>query len=255
MSCSAAIRRSATCRAWRRLPRALRAAVARRLAAGGVRSRKLADFLDHARDLHGLCSLQRRVFSVDRSQALLRPDARAAAGGGLIHHPRLADLPGDLAGADAFQIISAWELDTYMADVLLRDSDVMSMAHSLELRVPFIDRPFIEWLWVQPARFKAGRGQTKSALAHALTGLLPSEILQRKKRGFTLPFAVWMRRELRPFLEDTFATAAVERTGVLDAAAVQACWRGFQDGGDDREWSRVWSLAVLIAFLNRPAAP
>ena len=138
-----------------------------------------------------------------------------------------------------------------MADVLLRDSDVMSMAHSLELRVPFIDGPFIEWLWAQPARFKAGGGQTKSALAGALHGSLPEAILRREKQGFTLPFPVWMRRELRPFLEDTFATASIARTGLLDAAPVQAFWRSFLAGKDDREWSRVWSLAVLIAFINR----
>jgi asparagine synthase (glutamine-hydrolysing) len=163
-------------------------------------------------------------------------------------------LSHELAGADPFQIISAWELRTYMADVLLRDSDVMSMAHSLELRVPFIDRPFIDWLWSQPARFKAGGGQTKSALADALAGVLPEDIRQRKKRGFTLPFSVWMRRELKPFLDDTFAAAFIERTGLLDAAAVSAFWRGFLAGREDREWSRVWSLAVLIAFLNRRTA-
>jgi asparagine synthase (glutamine-hydrolysing) len=236
---------------WRVLPAALRALVVDQLAQGGVRQRKLADFLAHARDLHDLCSLQRRVFSTALGHSLLHPDARAAANGIRPHHPAFEQLSKELAGADAFQIISAWELRTYMADVLLRDSDVMSMAHSLELRVPFIDRPFIDWLWAQPARFKAGGGQTKAALANALRSVLPAEIRRRKKRGFTLPFSVWMRRELRPFLDDTFAVAAIERTGLLDATAVSAFWRSFLAGGDDREWSRVWSLAVLIAFLNR----
>jgi asparagine synthase (glutamine-hydrolysing) len=239
---------------WRVLPRAWREAVTRRLLRGSVRQRKLADMLAQARDLHGLCSLQRRVFSSALGHSLLHADARAMVGGALSHHPRLADLPGELAGADLFQTISAWELRTYMADVLLRDSDVMSMAHSLELRVPFIDSPFIEWLWAQPARFKASGGQAKSALADALRGLLPEEIRRREKRGFTLPFAVWMRRELQPFLDDTFAPASIERTGLLDASAVRTFWRSFLAGSEDRAWSHVWSLAVLIAFLNRPAA-
>jgi asparagine synthase (glutamine-hydrolysing) len=239
---------------WRMLPAALRALVVDQLARGGVRQRKLADFLAHARDLQGLCSLQRRVFSNQLGRSLLHRDARATAADVLPHHPALDQLSHELAGADPFQIISAWELRTYMADVLLRDSDVMSMAHSLELRVPFIDRPFIDWLWSQPARFKAGGGQTKSALADALAGVLPEDIRQRKKRGFTLPFSVWMRRELKPFLDDTFAAAFIERTGLLDAAAVSAFWRGFLAGREDREWSRVWSLAVLIAFLNRRTA-
>jgi asparagine synthase (glutamine-hydrolysing) len=236
---------------WRMLPAAVRETVTRRLARSGVRRRKLADFLAQAHDLHDLCSLQRRVFSSALGQSLLHPDVRARLGGAFFHHPRLDELRGELAGADPFQTISAWELRTYMADMLLRDSDVMSMAHSLELRVPFIDGPFIEWLWAQPARFKAGGGQAKSALADALRGLLPEAIRRREKQGFTLPFPVWMRRELRPFLEDTFATASLERTSLLDATAVAAYGRNFLAGGNDREWSRVWSLAVLIAFLNR----
>jgi asparagine synthase (glutamine-hydrolysing) len=236
---------------WRMLPAVLRRTITQRLARGGVRQRKLADFLTHARDVHGLCSLQRRVFSTALSRSLLHPDVRAATGESDPHHARLADLPAELGGADTFQTISAWELRTYMADVLLRDSDVMSMAHSLELRVPFIDRPFVEWLWAQPARFKAGGGQAKSALADALRGLLPDEIRRREKRGFTLPFAVWMKGDLKPFLDDTFAKPSIDRTGLLDAPAVQTFWRAFLDGTDNREWSRVWSLAVLVAFLNR----
>ena len=84
-----------------------------------------------------------------------------------------------------------------------------------------------------------------------MRGLLPEAIRRREKHGFTLPFPVWMRRELRPFLDDTFAATSIARTGLLDAAPVQAFWRSFLAGRDDREWSRVWSLAVLIAFINR----
>ncbi len=236
---------------WNALPASWRRAAARGLTRGGVRRRKLGDFLGHAHDLHGLCSLQRRVFSADLGRSLLHADVRATVAASP-HHPRLADLPAEVGGADAFQIISAWELRTYMADVLLRDSDVMSMAHSLELRVPFIDGPFVSWLWAQPARFKAG-GPVKAALAAALEPVLPAAIRQRPKRGFTLPFAVWLRRELKPFVEDTLAPSSVSRTGLLEASAVQTFWREFESGHDDRAWSRVWSLAVLVAFLNRRA--
>ena len=161
---------------WRLLPIPLREAITRRLSRSGVRQRKLADFLLHARNLDELCSLQRRVFSTPLGYSLLRTEVREALGAAECHHPVAGRLSAELAGADHFQTISAWELRTYMADVLLRDSDVMSMAHSIELRVPFIDAPFVEWLWAQPARFKAGGGQPKSALADALRGLLPEEI-------------------------------------------------------------------------------
>jgi asparagine synthase (glutamine-hydrolysing) len=138
-----------------------------------------------------------------------------------------------------------------MADVLLRDSDVMSMRHSLELRVPFVDRQFIDWLWAQPAEFKSTPSSPKSALAEATKDLLPASLLTRPKRGFTLPFALWMKRELRPFLDETFSNASLDQSGLFNRPAAQQLWRGFLQQDDSREWSRLWSLAVLVAFVNR----
>ena len=237
--------------AWGLLPAAARSALIARLQKGTTWTRKLADFLQHGRNLPELAALQRRVFSESTRRSLLSPDALLALGQRAPHHPELAALATDLQGAGTFETISAWELRTYMADVLLRDSDVMSMRHSLELRVPFVDRPLIEWLWRQPAAFKRGRVGTKSALAAAVRDLLPPGLAGRAKRGFSLPFAVWMRRELRPFLEETFSDGSVKRSGLFARQPVQALWRDFLAGTDAREWSRVWSLAVLVAFANR----
>jgi hypothetical protein len=140
-----------------------------------------------------------------------------------------------------------------MADLLLRDSDVMSMRHSLELRVPFVDRPLVEWLWRQPPALKFGVPVEKNALRRALADLLPPALLSRPKRGFSLPFPVWMRRELRPFLEDAFSAANVKHTGLFETAQVQHFWRNFLRRQDSREWSRVWSLAMLLQFARQPA--
>ena len=240
---------------WRRLPAFARNSLIEKLRRGDTRRRKLADFLRHARDLPDLASLQRRVFDGATRRSLLHPDVNRALSNPRAHHPELDSLRSELAAAGQFETISAWELRTYMADVLLRDSDVMSMRHSLELRVPFIDRPFIEWLWQQPARFKDEQNPPKAALAAAVRDILPPDLLHRRKQGFTLPFAVWMKRELQPFLEDTFAVESVNRSGLFEPEAAQTLWRGFVSGHDEREWSRVWSLAVLIAFANRRARP
>jgi len=147
---------------------------------------------------------------------------------------------------------SAAELRGYMTDVLLRDSDVMSMRHSLELRVPFVDHPLVTWLARQPTEYKSTPASPKSALAHAVKDLLPPALLKRPKRGFTLPFAQWMRGPLKPFLDDTFSNASLGRSGLFSTSAVQAHWQGFIANNDTREWSRIWSLAMLIAFINRP---
>ena len=184
-------------------------------------------------------------------RSLLGPAALAAIGDGDPFHPELGALRADLPTASPRGLASAWELRTYMADLLLRDSDVMSMRHSLELRVPFVDRPLIEWLWRQPDAFRFTPGRPKDALAAAVADLLPPGLRERPKRGFSLPMPVWMRRELKPFLDETFSEQSVQQSGLFQRGVVQSTWENFLRSDDRREWSRVWSLAVLIAFVNR----
>jgi asparagine synthase (glutamine-hydrolysing) len=233
---------------WRALPSPLRNAVLRHWERGDTRHRKLADTLRHGLQPAALALLQRRIFAESTRRSLLSPDAMAA----YAPHPAEAALADQLPAADHFAIASAAELRGYMTDVLLRDSDVMSMRHSLELRVPFVDRPLVTWLARQPTVFKSTPHRPKAALAEAVRDLLPPALLTRAKRGFTLPFAQWMRGPLRPFLDETFSSASVNRSGLFSAPAVSAFWQGFLANNDPREWPRVWSLALLIAFINRP---
>jgi len=240
---------------WRTLPRSWRQRIISRLRGGDTRKQKLADFLRYARDIHELGSMQRRVYAEPRRRSLLAESIAEDVASRGPFHPELSALRSDLAESDPFEIASAWELRTYMADVLLRDSDSMSMRHSLELRVPFVDRPFIEWLWRQPTAFKNTARNPKDILAAAAADLLPPELRGQQKRGFSLPMDLWMRRELKPFLDETFSDASVGRSGMFASMAVQSQWQGFLACNDIREWSRVWSLAVLIAFVNRKAPP
>jgi asparagine synthase (glutamine-hydrolysing) len=239
-------------RGWRCVPSPLRRAAISRLGRGDIRQRKLADVLAHARTLHEVAALQRRVFSQPAIELLLSPEARAAVRAIDPFHPALETLAADVDPGRPFSLVSAWEMRTYMADVLLRDSDVMSMRHSLELRVPLVDRPLVEWLWRQPDTFKQDSRRPKAVLHEALRDVLPPGLAQRRKWGFTLPMAIWMKRELRTFLDDTFAEASLRRCGLFDPAAVQTAWETFLRSDDTREWSRLWSLAVLVAFANRP---
>jgi asparagine synthase (glutamine-hydrolysing) len=229
----------------------MRSLVAACLRQGGTRARKLSDFLAHARDPHELAALNRRVFPESGRLAILSPDVAESLAGISPFHPGLEAMRADVGAGDLFSLVSAWEMRTYMADVLLRDSDVMSMRHSIELRVPFVDRPLVEWLWRQPSRFKFDRRNPKSALAEAAADVLPPGLMNRRKRGFTLPFAIWMRKDLRPFIEDTLSPSSIGRSGLFSAGPARALWSSFLSGGDDRAWSRVWSLVVLVAFANR----
>ncbi len=234
---------------WHRLPSPIRDNILARLQRGDSRAQKLGDFLRHAHNFNELAALQRRNFSESARRNLLNGDVNYTP------HDELAFLPAELPDAEPFEIVSAWEMRTYMADVLLRDSDVMSMHHSLELRVPFVDRPLVEWLWNQKTCYKHTPGQPKSALARAVRDLLPRETAKRPKRGFSLPMAEWMRGPLRPYLEEVFSLPNITRSGLFNGAGVQARWQQFVSGNDPRESSRVWTLAVTVAFVNRSAQP
>ncbi|MCX6954201.1 MAG: glycosyltransferase, partial [Verrucomicrobia bacterium] len=83
--------------------------------------------------------------------------------------------------------------------------------------------------------------------------LLPPGLASRRKQGFSLPFPVWMKRELRPFLDETFSDASLACTPLFARPAVQGQWRDVLAHDDTRRWSRIWSLAVMVAFANRRA--
>jgi len=253
---------------WRGLPAPLRSAALRGLAAGPTAARKLADTLRLAGAHAGPAALalaQRSVFPDTEIAALLAPSLAADAFRSSSFsppHPATDELAAAWAALLAARPAGApapWaalaglaETRGYMADVLLRDSDEFSMACSLELRVPFVDLPLAEWAWAQdPALMFAPGLAPKAHLAAACADLLPPALLARKKRGFTLPFAKWLRGPLRPFMEETLGSASAARSGLFDPYVPGRLWRAFRDGSDDRAWSRVWSLALLIHLAHR----
>lgn len=245
---------------WARLPAPVQRTLLGLLDARGTAARKLADTLRLGADLTDVALAQRQLFSNSEISRLLAPAASSPAP---LFHPAapeiraawsatLAALPPSTPPPFAL-LASLAETRGYMADVLLRDADEFSMRHSLELRVPFLDLPLVEWAWAQdPALLHPAGAAPKSVLAAACADLLPPALLARQKRGFTLPFARWLRGPLRPFMEDTLASASVGRCGLFDPYAAGKLWRAYRDGSDDRAWSRVWSLAVLIHLANRP---
>jgi len=154
---------------------------------------------------------------------------------------------------DTINTISRLELTGYMANTLLRDTDSMSMAHSLEVRVPFVDTEVASLILSMPGHWKLNGGRTKPLLADALADLLPAEVLQRSKMGFTLPFENWMQSRLRPEISSVLENGAHSRKVALDADAVAAVWQGFLRSPRGVGWSRPWALYVLNKWceINR----
>jgi asparagine synthase (glutamine-hydrolysing) len=147
--------------------------------------------------------------------------------------------------------ISYAESRTYLHDVLLRDTDQMTMAHGLEVRVPLLDHRLIEYVMRVPDVYKRPRGIPKRLLVESLDGLLPREIVRRPKQGFVLPFELWMRGELRKFCEERLGVERIAARGILRPEVVQSLWNAFLEGRSRVSWSRLWILVVLEEWLAR----
>jgi len=145
--------------------------------------------------------------------------------------------------------ISWMEMRTYMASTLLRDTDSVSMAQSLEVRVPLLDTPLVEFVSALPDAARRREGAQKALLVEALGDLLPPEILAQRKRTFTLPWEEWLRGPLRTRLETSLAEPSPLLAPYLRPGGVRTVWTDFLGG--KTTWSRPWSLYVLNEWCRR----
>lgn len=150
---------------------------------------------------------------------------------------------------DPINRISYLELKTYIANTLLRDADVMSMRHSLEVRVPLLDHVLIESVMRIPGHLKMQAGRTKSLLVDSLPEPLPKGVTGRPKRGFTLPFSEWLPGQMRTEVEETLRQPPSGLQGMLNPESVLAVWSAFLGG--ECSWTRPWALFVLYRVVER----
>jgi asparagine synthase (glutamine-hydrolysing) len=149
------------------------------------------------------------------------------------------------ADADAINQASLLDLSGYLSNTLLRDTDAMSMAHGLEVRVPLLDHKLVERLLAVPGSRKVHAHEPKKLLVDAV-GDLPPEIVQRPKCGFELPFKHWLAGELREQVEA--ALTAPELNQLFRRQGVRSLWQDFLQGRVT--WSRVWSVYVLGEWMR-----
>jgi len=132
---------------------------------------------------------------------------------------------------------------------LLHDTDSVSMARSLEVRVPLLDTPLVEFMCALPDEARVRPGAPKALLRAALNGLLPEQVFRQSKRTFTLPWEDWMRTSLKPRIETSFASLAPALAPHLHPNGVQTVWNNFLRS--ETTWSRPWSLYVLNQWCHR----
>ncbi len=160
-------------------------------------------------------------------------------------------MPGTLASMmshtrdmDPVSRTSYLELHNYMANTLLRDADFMSMAHSLEVRVPLIDHELVELVFAIDADRKLDEHKPKPLLVESVPEL-PPDAVYRPKKGFTLPFQYWLTETMRGEVEQVLLRDEA-LSDVLEPAGVAQVWRDFLAGRTS--WSRPWSIYVLKKF-------
>ncbi len=159
---------------------------------------------------------------------------------------RLADLKLE----DRLDQLVAFYSRFYLADDILFKVDRASMACSLEVRSPMLDPELVEFVARLPPRWKVRGFDTKRVLREAMRGLLPPSILSRPKKGFGMPVARWLRRELRPLMERLLDPRSLERDGYFDGHEVRRLMTEHLSGRADRR-KPLWTLMVFQLWLER----
>ncbi len=201
------------------------------------------NFLRHvAKDATGRYLDSITLFPADERAALYAPAARDALASGAerilsAHFDRFGALPHDSR-------MMRFDFETYLPEDVLTKVDRMSMAHSIESRVPLLDNEVIDFAAALPARFKIRNGRRKHVLKQALQPLLPAGILERRKQGFGVPLGNWFRGGLTNLFSDVLESARTRQRGYFEPAFVSRLLREHRSGQRNHEL-RLWQLLVF----------
>jgi len=151
--------------------------------------------------------------------------------------------------ADPLRMVQYLDFKTYLPGDILTKVDRASMAHSLEVRVPFLDHTFVSWVAGLPTADKLHRGEGKYVLKKALEPLLPHEVLYRSKMGFAVPIGQWFRGSLRERLMETVCGERLKQCGVFSPEGLDRLVQEHQSGR--RTWTAaLWALLMFDRFLE-----
>lgn len=176
-------------------------------------------------------------------QVLDRDTVSALTRGGTGSSDALAAAFAGAGHEDALNRMFAVDAETQLPDDLLLLTDKMSMAVSLECRVPLLDRELVELAAAIPESLKVKNGRLKHLMKSALADILPPDILDRKKRGFGTPMGAWLKRDLAPVLRRLLARDVVRDRGLFDSDVVARLVT-------DHEAARIDGTDALLALMN-----
>jgi asparagine synthase (glutamine-hydrolysing) len=136
------------------------------------------------------------------------------------------------------------DIKTYLCDDILVKVDRMSMANSLEARVPFLDHKFVEFVATIPSSMKLNGFESKYILKKTMSRILPKEILHRDKQGFSIPIKNWLRNELRPLMEDMLSPKRIKIEGFFNPDYIDRLKAEHLKGVENHS-HRLWALMVF----------
>ena len=176
-------------------------------------------------------------------QRLLAPGLREMATRSHAYAPSMAYFDAPRPGASLLDRLLYSDIKTYLGELLMKQ-DQMSMAASIESRVPFLDHTLVEFAARLPDAWKLRGWTTKRVLREAMVGLLPESILKRPKMGFPVPFAQWTQGAWNGVVRDVLLDRRARERGIIDPTAVEALLRD-HTAGRTRGGDRLWGLFNL----------
>lgn len=180
--------------------------------------------------------------------ALLTPSFRPAQGEDSIYAPIRAF--AEARGERGLEWVLRYYFAFYLADDILTKVDRASMAASLEVRSPFLDTAFVDFVFKQPLHYKLRPRGRKWLLRQAMRGIVPDSILRRPKHGFALPVAQWLKGPLRELREDLLGESALRSGGIFEPGVVRRLIDDHDQGRADRR-KQLWTLLMFELWRRR----
>lgn len=143
---------------------------------------------------------------------------------------------------ESFQeLMMILDMKTYLQDDILVKLDRASMFTSLETRAPYLDHKLIEWSLSLPKKLKSSRGLSKLALRKVLNKYIPKELIDRPKMGFGVPIDIWLKKDLRDWVEDLLSKEELSKQGIFDTNAIRSMWEEHLKGTKQNH-HKLWSI-------------
>jgi asparagine synthase (glutamine-hydrolysing) len=155
----------------------------------------------------------------------------------------------DTEGNDFISRMLYVDAKTFLPDLNLAYCDKLSSAASVEVRVPFLDNELIDFMGRVPSRLKLKGLTGKYVLRKAMSGIVPSEVLRRRKAGFGAPIRKWLRHDLRAMVDDLLSDEVVRQRGLFDPAGIRQLVSDDRNGVKDNAY-RIWALLTLETWLR-----